>query len=103
MHLSKKTIEAIIDSDNGYLVKVKRNQPYLYEEIERQAENTQAVKTYKNEEKTRNRYTIRETFVFDVPKNLEPLWKDAASVIERYGIRGNELFSSISYYLCSLP
>jgi predicted transposase YbfD/YdcC len=104
LHCQKKTVEAIIDSQNHYLVKVKKNQPKLYEQIEKQVESEIAVKKYSHEEKTRNRLTLREVEVFEVPQNLDELWKNAGCVIrvKRSGIRGGEKVESLSYYLCSL-
>lgn len=103
--MSKKTVAAIIERKNHYLIKVKKNQPRLYEAILKQVQSQEAIKKYKNLEKTRNRQTIRQVQVFSVPLNLEPLWKNAGSVItvERSGSRGEEWGESISYYLCSLP
>ncbi|WP_426580844.1 hypothetical protein [Dapis sp. BLCC M229] len=58
---------AIIETQNDYLVKVKRNQPLLYAKIEKQVKSSKAVKRYINDEKTRNRQTIRQVEVFHIP------------------------------------
>ena len=81
---------AIIETQNDYLVKVKRNQPLLYAQIEQKVKSSKAVKRYINDEKTRNRQTIREVEVFDIPNNLDNLWQDAGCVIrvKRSGNRG---------------
>lgn len=102
--MSKKTVATIIDSQNDDLVKVKKNQPKLYQQIEEQVKSTQVVKRYVDEEKTRNRNTIRIVEVFNVPENILDVWKGAASVIrvKRSGNRGSKWVESISYYLCSL-
>ncbi|NES84578.1 MAG: ISAs1 family transposase [Moorea sp. SIO2B7] len=73
--------------------------------MEEQATTSKVVKRYENEEKTRDRHTIRQVEVFDVPKNIDDLGKEAGSVIKvkRSGTRGNHWGESISYYLCSLP
>ncbi|MGD1702409.1 hypothetical protein [Dapis sp. BLCC M229] len=103
--MSKKTVAAIIDSQNDYLIKVKKNQPKLYQQIEQQVKSTQAVKRYLDEEKTRNRDTIRLVEVFNIPENVQDMWKGAGSVIrvKRSSNRGSKFVESISYYLCSLP
>ncbi len=102
--MSKKTVATIIETQNDYLVKVKKNQPNLYEQIEQQVKSTQVVKRYLDEEKTRNRNTIRLVEVFNIPENILNVWKGAGSVIrvKRSSNRGSKLVESISYYLCSL-
>lgn len=97
-------MEAIVNSDNDYLIKVKANQPKLYQQIETQSLQQPPVKKYVDEEKTRDRDSHRIVEVYEVPKNLDPKWIGAGCVIkvERSGTRGSELYSSISYYLCSL-
>ncbi|NEP81729.1 MAG: hypothetical protein F6K39_28340 [Okeania sp. SIO3B3] len=68
--MSKKTVAKIIETQNDYLIKVKKNQPKLYEQIEQQVKSTQVVKRYVDEEKKRNRYTIRVVEVFNIPENI---------------------------------
>ncbi|NEP07158.1 MULTISPECIES: ISAs1 family transposase [Okeania] len=94
----------IIETQNDYLVKVKRNQPLLYAQIEQQVKSSKTVKRYINDEKTRNRKTITEVEVFHIPNNLDDLWQDAGCVIrvKPSGNRGSKSVESISYYLCSL-
>ncbi|NEN88313.1 MAG: ISAs1 family transposase [Okeania sp. SIO3H1] len=102
--MSKKTVAKIIETQNDYLIKVKKNQPKLYEQIEQQVKSTQVVKRYVDEEKTRDRYTTRIVEVFNIPANILDVWKGAGSVIrvKRSSNRGSKLVESISYYLCSL-
>ncbi|MEB3339927.1 ISAs1 family transposase [Okeania sp.] len=85
-------------------VKVKKNQPKLYKQIEQQTKSTQVVKRYVEQEKTRNRYTIRQVEIFNIPENIQDVWKGASSMIrvKRSSNRGSKLVESISYYLCSL-
>ncbi len=103
--MSKKTLEAIAISGNGYLVKVKANQPKLYQQIERESKQQIAKQTVEESEKTRNRQSSRKVEVFEPPKNLDPKWIGVGCVIkvERSGTRADEPYQSISYYLCSLP
>ncbi|MGD1703314.1 ISAs1 family transposase [Dapis sp. BLCC M229] len=102
--MSKKTVATIIETKNDYLIKVKKNQPKLYEQIEQQVTSTQVVKRYVDEEKTRDRDTTRIVEVFNIPANILDVWKGAGSVIrvKRSSNRGSKLVESISYYLCSL-
>lgn len=103
--MPKKTVQAIADSGNDYLVKVKGNQPKLYQQIEKQSSTEKPVQTYVDEEKTRDRQSTRIVEVYEMPKNIDPKWKSAGCVIkvERSGTRKNEPYNSKSYYLCSLP
>ncbi len=85
-------------------MKVKTNQPKLYEQIETESNQQKARQTVVHQEKTRNRHSYRKVEVFEAPENLDPSWIGVGSVIkvERSGTRGNEPYQSISYYLCSL-
>ena len=85
-------------------MKVKANQPKLYQAIETQSKQQEAQQIVEDVEKTRNRQTRRRIEVFEPPKNIDPKWIAVGCVIkvERSGIRGNEADKSISYYICSL-
>ena len=63
------------------------------------------MKKYVAHEKSRDRDSIRIVEVYEVPKKIDPKWVSAGCVIkvERSGTRSNEPYSSIGYYLCSLP
>ena len=102
--MPKKTLAQIRESGNDYLVKVKANQPKLYQQIEAESNQQLAKQTVENHEKTRNRNSYRKVEVFEPPKNLGKLWVGVGSVIkvERSGIRANESYQRIGYYLCSL-
>ena len=102
--MSKKTLSAIANSGNDYLVKVKTNQPKLYQQIETESNQQPAKQTVEHQEKTRDRNSYRKVEVFEPPENLDPLWIGVGSVIkvERSGTRGNESYQRIGYYLCSL-
>ncbi|NEO10216.1 ISAs1 family transposase [Moorena sp. SIO3I8] len=99
------SLEAIVKSGNDYLVKVKTNQPKLYQQIETLSNRQRAQQKVTHHEKTRNRNSYRKIVVFDPPENLDPKWIGVGCVIkvERSGTRGNETYRSISYYLCSKP
>ena len=103
LHCQKKTLAAVVDSGNDYLVKVKRNQPKLYQQIERGSNRQTPRQKVNHYEKTRNRKTNRIIEVFEPPENLDPKWIGAGCVIKvsRSGTRGNEPFKTISYYISS--
>ncbi|NET82627.1 MAG: hypothetical protein F6J94_12005 [Moorea sp. SIO1F2] len=80
--MSKKTLAAVVDSGNDYLVKVKRNQPKLYQQIERESNRQTPRQKVTHYEKTRNRKTNRIIEVFEPPENLDPKWIGAGCVIK---------------------
>lgn len=102
--MSKKTLEAIVESGNDYLVKVKMNQPKLYKQIETESNQQIAKQKVEDHEKTRDRSSYRKVEVFEPPEKLDPKWIGVGCVIkvERSGTRAHEPYQSISYYLCSL-
>ncbi|EGJ34632.1 MULTISPECIES: hypothetical protein [Moorena] len=80
--MSKKTLAAIVESGNDYLVKVKKNQPKLYQQIETESNQLTPRQKVTHYEKTRNRNTNRLIEVFDPPENLDPKWIGAGCVIK---------------------
>ncbi len=84
-------------------MKVKTNQPKLYQQIETESNQQTAKQTVEHQAKTRDRNSYRQVEVFEPPKNLDSLWVGVGSVIkvERSGTRGNEPYQPISYYLGS--
>ncbi len=86
-------------------MKVKANQPKLYKAIEAQSKQQKPRQIVEDLEKTRNRQTLRRVEVFETPKNIDPKWIGVGCVlkVERSGIRDDQPYQSISYYLCSLP
>ena len=103
----KKTIASIVNSDNHYLIVVKRNQKILHRQIESQAMNTTAISCFEQTQKTRNRLTRRTVEVFSPPSNIDSRWVGIQSIIKilRSGKRGNHDYESDSatYYISSLP
>ncbi len=67
-----KTLKAIAESGNDYLVKVKTNQPKLYQQIEAESSQQIATQTVEDHEKTRDRNSCRKIEVFEPPETLDP-------------------------------
>ncbi len=90
--MSKKTLAASAESGNDYLVKVKTNQPKLYQQIETGANQQKARQKVEQHEKTRDRNSYRQIEVFEPPEKLDPQWIGVGCVIkvEGSGTRGNE-------------
>ncbi|NEO01428.1 MAG: hypothetical protein F6K50_40340 [Moorea sp. SIO3I7] len=80
--MSKKTLAAIVESGNDYLVKVKKNQPKLYQQIETESNQETPRQKVTHHEKTRNRNTYRIIEVFEPPENLDPQWIGVGCVIK---------------------
>jgi Transposase DDE domain len=104
--LSKKTVAAIIDSGNDYLIPVKKNQPRLHQQIKHQCLIKQPIRLYQNTEKTRDRLIQRTIEVFEAPLEIDPQWQGINCVVRvfRQGIREKQPYQSKepTYYICSL-
>ena len=85
-------------------MKVKTNQPKLYEQIETESNQQIAKQKMEHQEKTRDRNSYRKVEVFEPSEKIDPSWIGVGCVIkvERSGTRGNQPYQSISYYICSL-
>ena len=94
--MSKKTLAAIAESGNDYLVKVKTNQPKLYQQIETASNQQRARQKVADHQKTRDRNSYRQIEVFEPPEKLDPKWIGVGCVIkvERSGPRGNEPYQT---------
>jgi predicted transposase YbfD/YdcC len=84
---------------------VKGNQRNLHKVIENHTKEQEALTIYTDKEKTRNRQSKRKVEVFSVPLNLDLKWHHVGCVIkvERKGMRGNEPYHRVGYYMSSLP
>ncbi|OLT61459.1 hypothetical protein BJP37_23060 [Moorena bouillonii PNG] len=82
LHCQKKTLAAIVESGNDYLVKVKKNPPKLYQQIETDSNQETPRQKVTHHEKTRNRNTYRIIEVFEPPENLDPQWIGVGCVIK---------------------
>jgi hypothetical protein len=80
--LSKKTTQIIIDSQNDYLVTVKKNQKKLYELLELKRQRTQPVDVSISSELSRDR-TIKRTVEFfdDLSCINQEYWRGVKSFI----------------------
>ena len=77
-----KTVSAIVNGGNNYLIVVKRNQKTLHRQIEFQTLNTTPIGCFQQTEKTLNRLTHRTVEVFSPPLNLDSRWIGIKSVIK---------------------
>ena len=104
--MSKKTLSAISESRNDYLVVVKKNQKTLHQQIECHTNNTIPIAKFQQTETSRDRLTNRIVKVFTPPNNLDSRWVGVNSVVTvfRYGTRGSQDYhsSDVTFYLSSL-
>lgn len=102
--MSKKTLEAIIKSENDYLIEVKGNQPKLFEEVKKNVELSKPLDKHITEEKNRGRIEKRETYIYDELTNINPEWKGINKLVKmiRSGIRQNQPYNETHYFISSL-
>ena len=80
--MSKKTAERIIDSGNDYTIQVKRNQPSLFQEIERAIVEQTPLDYYEEHEKDHGRHSHWYVHVFDATDSYKAgEWKDLSRFI----------------------
>jgi len=105
LHCQKKTVEAIVESNNDYIIKVKKNQPKLQEAIRVQTEKETPIQVKVEDDSSKGRKVQRLVEVFVPPVNIDSRWKNVQSVIRvtRSGERDGKPYSTLSYYFSSLP
>jgi len=80
--MPKKTVEAIVESNNHYVIQVKGNQPSLFRELQRIIVEEPPLDYYEEHEKDHGRHSSWYVRTFDAshsPKANE--WKNLRSVI----------------------
>ncbi len=103
--MPKKTIEAIVDGGNDYVIQVKGNQKELYRGIEQTIEHGEMLDEYKKEEKNRGRLEKRRVRLYDYDERfISKSWKNVHRIIEvvNEGIRNQKGYSQKHYYISSL-
>jgi predicted transposase YbfD/YdcC len=105
LHCQKKTVETIIETNNDYMIKVKKNQPKLQEAIKVQTEKEIAVQVKVGDDLSKGRKVQRLVEVFAPPEDIHSSWKGVESVIRvtRSGERDGNSYNTLSYYFSSLP
>ena len=76
----KKTLRKIVENDNHYLVKVKSNQPKLKAAIEETIILREPVSSHREENISRGRLEIRETFLYTRENNLAEGWESVQTI-----------------------
>lgn len=98
----KKTVSAIKNSGNHYLIKVKKNQKGLFNAIEK-ATQKRPFDCCQTCQQHRGRREQREVFIYRADKLNQQKWPGARWFIQvkRTGKRKAENYERISYYISS--
>jgi predicted transposase YbfD/YdcC len=86
------------------VIKVKTNQPKLYQQIQQHTQQQEPSQSHASKERTRDRQSERIVKVFAPPDDLDPKWSEVGCVIrvERKGMRGDIPYERIGFYISSL-
>ncbi|GHT75492.1 hypothetical protein FACS189456_7270 [Bacteroidia bacterium] len=71
----KKTLNKIVSTGNHYVVKVKNNQPKLKQALEQTIINNAPIDYYCEQKKTRGRFEVRQTWLYERVDNLADGWE----------------------------
>ena len=104
LHCQKITTQDIRDSNNHYLIAVKKNQKKLFQSLEYVSTHQTPITVNRSFDKSHGRQIERITSVFSPPNYLSLNWCQVKSFIKvvRQGIRGNASYKHIAYYISSL-
>ncbi len=103
VHCQKETIQTINQSNNDYVIAVKKNQPNLYNNLEKLAQNTAPYHENVQTEIGHGRQVTRNVSVFEISKTVQEKWENSQCFVkvERKGYRKNKPYHQIVYYLTS--
>jgi predicted transposase YbfD/YdcC len=100
----KKTLHKIVEQGNHYLVKVKGNQPKLLQAIEETVVMSSPTDFYKEEEISRGRLEIRETYLYRRQDNIAQGWESINRIayVHRIFLSKNREHKTDSFYISDL-
>jgi len=103
VHCQKETIQTINQSNNDYLIAVKKNQPKLYSHLENLTQDQLPVQENICTEIGHGREVTRKVSVFEISETVQEIWEGSQCFIkvERNGYRKNKPYHQIVYYLSS--
>lgn len=103
--MPKKTVEAIVDGGNDYVIQVKGNQKELCRGIEQTIEHGKLLDEDKKDEKNKGRQESRTVKIYNYDERfISKSWKNVHSIIEvvNEGIRNQKAYYEKHYYISSL-
>jgi predicted transposase YbfD/YdcC len=103
LQCQKETIELINESNNDYVIAVKKNQKNLYKKLELISKQEALLSCDIEKDKSHGRNIERKVSVFEFPENERNGWKNLQRVIkvERSGNRGEKNYQETAYYISS--
>lgn len=93
----------IAETNNGYVITVKRNQPKLYQSIKEQTQ-TSPLDSWSWKQKGHGHPSQCRIKIWDAPKSISKDWGDSLKrfiSIRRTGKRNNKPFDTTTYYITS--
>lgn len=102
--MQKKLCALLCERGADYLIGLKKNQPTLHAAAEHLVASHAPESVWEEEERTRDRHTLRTVCVFSVPATKPfSLWTGLRSIIrvERTGRRGKEPYHEIAFFISS--
>jgi predicted transposase YbfD/YdcC len=103
--LPKKTVGAIIDSENDYVIGVKKNQPTLHQQIAYIiSDRTKHSSSFVTLENNKGRREWRHTMVSNCINDIDKSWKGLQQVVgvHRIVIEKGEKREEMAYFISSL-
>lgn len=99
--MSKKPVDAIIDSGTDDLMQVKGNQPTVFRAIIATVEDQEALSTRPHQERSRGRHERRTVAVFPAPVQMMEEWTGRQRVIhaDRQVTRDGKAMVTHHYYI----
>jgi len=104
--LSKKTVAAIIESNNDYLIGVKKNQKKLHNRIQELTQNnTACISRHTTFELNRKRLERRYVMVYENLEGIDEQWVGLSQIVKVYrnGERKKKKYEETAYYITSKP
>ena len=101
--MSKKTVEAIVESGNHYIIQVKGNQKKLLKQIQENTGDNDLCIDY-HEEASRGRKEIRKTFIYKDISGISNEWIALSRLIrvERHVYKKNKKSHETAYYISDI-
>lgn len=102
LHCQKKTVQAIIDSDNSYIITVKKNQPKLYKAIVKTSQ-TSPKDAWSWTQKGHGHPASCRIKVWEAPKSVTEDWAGLQQLVSvrRRGKRNGKEFDTTTHYITS--
>lgn len=104
LHCNLTLATTILETNNHYLLAIKKNQIKLYERVKKLAESEKSDHVCVSTDRSHGREINRQTQVFNNLQNPMKKWQHLQNFIQvkRSGYRGSKTYEEIAYYGSSL-